>query len=68
MAFDYNRLKAERIAKDMTLAEMAKLIGMSESGYSLIESGKRSLTIERFAEILEKLSIPESSISIFFKK
>lgn len=66
MDFNYRRLKAERVAKGFTIAEMGETIGVTESGYSLIENGNRKLGVDQFAKVAEKLGFDQSRIHIFF--
>lgn len=66
MKFNYNRLKAERIAKGLTVQQMADELGISKSTYSKKENGKLPVTVEDFSVISNKLGIPIDQISIFF--
>ncbi|BDH62156.1 putative Cro-like protein, phage associated [Lysinibacillus sp. PLM2] len=66
MKFNYNRLKAERIAKGLTVQQMADELGVSKSTYSKKENGKLPVTVEDFSIISNKLQIPIEQISIFF--
>lgn len=66
MRFDYNRLKAERIAKGYTIQDMANKLGVSKGTYSKKERGKLPLTIEDFAKITNILDIPKENMTIFF--
>lgn len=40
MQFNYNRLKAERIARGLTVQEMADFLGIAKGTYSKKEMGK----------------------------
>ena len=66
MKFNFKRLKAERIAKGLTLAEMGESMDISESGYKRIEDGERKLGVDQFAILAEKLGFGQSTIHIFF--
>lgn len=66
MKFNYNRLKAERIAEGYTAQEMGDALGISKSAYSKKENGKTILTVDDFGIISKKLGIPKEKISIFF--
>ena len=66
MQFNYNRLKAERIAEGYTTQEMGDALGISKSTYSKKENGKIPITVEDFSIISKKLGIPKEKISIFF--
>lgn len=66
MKFNYNRLKAERIAKGLTVQDMADELGISKGAYSKKENGKISVTVEDFSLISNKLGISHEQINIFF--
>jgi len=66
MKFNYNRLKAERIAKGYTVEEMANILGVAKGTYSKKENGKLPVTVDDFAIISEKLEIPIDKLNIFF--
>jgi transcriptional regulator with XRE-family HTH domain len=66
MRFDYNRLKAERIARGYTIQDMADRLGISKGTYSKKERGKLPLTIEDFAKITNILNVPKENMTIFF--
>ncbi|OLN21877.1 hypothetical protein BTO30_12320 [Domibacillus antri] len=66
MNFDYNRLKGERIAKGLTVQEMADALGVSKGTYSKKENGKLPITVEDFVVISSKLGVTRETINIFF--
>lgn len=66
MKFNYNRLKAERIARGYTVEEMGEELGVTKGTYSKKENGKLPVTVEDFAIISNKLEIPPEQINIFF--
>ncbi|MBD8005854.1 helix-turn-helix domain-containing protein [Bacillus norwichensis] len=66
MKFNYNRLKAERIARGLTVQEMADVLGISKGAYSKKENGKIALTVEDFSLISNKLGITREKMEIFF--
>lgn len=66
MKFNYNRLKGERIARGLTVEEMAKELGISKGAYSKKENGKIPITVEDFSKITKKLGIGPEKIYIFF--
>ncbi|MCC2249114.1 helix-turn-helix domain-containing protein [Virgibacillus sp. AGTR] len=68
MRFNYNRLKAERIAQGLTVQEMADVLGISKSAYSKKENGKIALTVEDFSLIANKLEVSKDRMEIFFTK
>lgn len=66
MAFNLNRLKAERIAKGYTQAQFADKLKMSREAYAKRESGKVNISVEEFAHILNALGYDTKNMSIFF--
>lgn len=66
IAFDYKRLKAERIANGLTVQDMADFLGVSKGTYSKKENGKIALTVEDFSLISSKLGIARDKMEIFF--
>lgn len=66
MEFNYNRLKAERIAKGLTVQEMADVLGVTKGTYSKKENGKLPVTVDDFSIISSKLGITREEINIFF--
>lgn len=52
-----NRIKSLRTAKNLKQADFAKLINMTQGGYSKIELGETELTIERLYKIADVLSV-----------
>jgi len=66
MEFDFNRLKAERIAKGYSQKEIAEKLNWSRSAYTKREKGSVSLGVDELAEIATVLGLPENRINIFF--
>ncbi len=66
MKFNYNRLKAERIARGFTVEEMGEALGVTKSTYSKKENGRIAITVEDFISISNKFDIPPEQIMIFF--
>ncbi|RHW31116.1 XRE family transcriptional regulator [Lysinibacillus yapensis] len=66
MRFNYNRLKAERVAKGFTVQDMANVLGVTKGTYSKKENGKLPVTVDDFVVISNKLEIPIDHINIFF--
>jgi transcriptional regulator with XRE-family HTH domain len=66
MAFNLNRLKAERIAKGYTQAQFANKLQMSREAYAKRESGRVNISVEEFSHILRALGYDTKSMSIFF--
>lgn len=51
------KIKELRESKGFSQLQLAKAIGLTPTGYNLIESGKRGLDIERLKKIAEALSV-----------
>jgi len=66
MKFNYNRLKAERIAKGFTVQEMADELKVAKGTYSKKENGKLPVTVDDFSVISNKLGITNQQLPIFF--
>lgn len=66
MNFNLKRLKAERVAKGLTQADMANKIGIGRTSYWQKENGLTDIGVEEFIKILEILGYSSSDISIFF--
>lgn len=66
MNFDYNRLKAERIANGYTVEDMANELGISKGAYSKKENGKTIISVDDFVVIAKKLKIKKDMLNIFF--
>ena len=58
-------IKAERVRKSLTQKDMAKKLGISETSYSLKESGRRSFDINEFRIICKVLDCsPETLLNV----
>lgn len=68
MKFDLSRLKAERVAKGFTQAEMAKAIGISLNAYWRKEHGQRDISVEEFIRILNALGYSKKQLPLFFDR
>ena len=68
MKLNLNRLKAERIAKGLTQAQLAKAIGISTNAYWRKENGKRKMSTDELADILQVLGYSENKLPLFFKQ
>lgn len=66
MKFDLNRLKAERVARNLTQAEMAEKIGISTNTYWKKEHGYRDISMEEFIKILGVLGLSKKQLPLFF--
>lgn len=66
--FNRNRVKAERIARGLSVKEMASKLDIHAGTYSKKENGKLRITVEDLSKILNVLNIPEKDCGIFFTK
>lgn len=66
MKFNHNRLKAERIARGLTVQEMGEVIGVAKGTYSKKENGKLPIDVDEFSLITNKFGIEREDIVIFF--
>ena len=53
-----NLIRTYRLKKGYSQENMAELLGISQSSYTNIESGKNKLTIDKLLEIIQLLDIP----------
>lgn len=67
MAFNLQRLKAERVAAGLTQEQFAKRIGLSREAYAKREGGLIKISVEDLAKILHALGYDASKSSIFFE-
>lgn len=68
MGSDVNVLRLFRIAKDMSVKELADKIGVRQSFISDIEHGTRNATLQTYQRYSEALNIPLSVIMFFDEK
>lgn len=66
MAFNLNRLKAERVAHGYTQEEFARKLHMSREAYARRENGLASISVEDLSKILDILGYGADEIPIFF--
>ncbi|MDW8297466.1 MAG: helix-turn-helix domain-containing protein [Raineya sp.] len=52
-----NRIKKERISKNIKQSEMAKLVNMTQGGYSKIEIGATDLSVNMLFQIADALGV-----------
>lgn len=64
--FDLKRLRAERIAKGLTQADLAKKLGWNTGKYARKESGMAKIDVNELADVIEVLGYSIDDISIFF--
>jgi transcriptional regulator with XRE-family HTH domain len=59
-----SNIRAQRLAKGYTQKYVGKILGMTQHGYSKLESGSSSITIERLRIIAEVLEVDLSELFI----
>ncbi|MCH8657703.1 helix-turn-helix domain-containing protein [Staphylococcus lugdunensis] len=64
--FNVKRMKAERIAKGISLSEMANKLEMTPGTYSKKENGHIRINVDDLAKVIEILEIPQDKCGIFF--
>ena len=62
------RVRAERVAKGYTQAQMAELIGLKRGQYNKRENGKISFSPDELITLAVKLGYSKDEIGIFFKQ
>lgn len=68
MELDLKRLKAERVAKGLSQAEMAKKMGWKDRAvYAKRENGLVAIGVDEFIKMVEILGYNENELGIFFK-
>lgn len=68
VTFNVNRLRAERIARGISLHDMAGLMGMAPSTYSKKETGAIRINVDDLAKAVSILGISDDELGIFFVK
>lgn len=66
MRFNLQKLRYERLSRQISQEEVAKALNISRSSYHKKETGKIKISVEEFGIILDVLGIPESEIVNFF--
>ena len=64
--FSLQRLKFERLSRNISQREMADSLGISVNAYYKKESGRLNITVEELSVLLRTLGIPEEDAGIFF--
>lgn len=67
MKVDLLRVKAERVAKGYTQAQMAERMGLARDQYNKRENGKISFSADELITLAVKLGYSNKDIGIFFK-
>lgn len=65
-SFSLQRLKFERLSRNISQKEMADSLGISANAYYKKESGRLNITVEELSVLLKTLGIPEEDAGIFF--
>lgn len=66
MRFNLQKLRYERLSRQISQEEMASALNISRSYYHKKETGKAKMTVDEFGKAVEVLGIPESEIINFF--
>lgn len=64
--FNIKRMKAERIAKGISLNDMANKMDMTPGTYSKKENGHIRINVDDLAKVIEILDLPQEKCGIFF--
>lgn len=64
--FNLQRLKFERISRNISAEKIGEALGISANAYYKKESGSSNISVEEFGVILEVMDIPERNAGIFF--
>lgn len=68
MKLDLLRVKAERVAKGYTQAQMAERMGLARDQYNKRENGRISFSADEFITLANLLGYNKDEIGIFFKQ
>lgn len=68
MKVDLLRVKAERVAKGYTQAQMAERMGLARDQYNKRENGKISFSADELITLAGLLGYSKDKIGIFFKR
>ncbi|MDW4149029.1 helix-turn-helix transcriptional regulator [Staphylococcus saprophyticus] len=64
--FNIRRMKAERIAKGISLKEMSEKMEMTQGTYSKKENGHIRINVDDLAKVFEILNLSQDECGIFF--
>lgn len=68
MQFNLQKLRYERLSRQITQEEVASALNISRSYYHKKETGKSKMTVDEFGKVVEVLGIPETEIINFFSR
>ena len=68
MDFNLQKLRYERMSRQISQEEVAAALNISRSYYHKKETGKAKMTVDEFGKVVEVLGIPESEIINFFTR
>lgn len=66
MNFNLQKLRYERLSRQISQEKVASALNISRSYYHKKETGKAKMTVDEFGKVIEVLGIPESEIINFF--
>lgn len=66
MEFNLQKLRYERLSRQISQEEIASALNISRSSYHKKETGKIKISVNEFGIILDKFGIPKSEIINFF--
>ena len=67
MVLDLMRLRAERVAKGLTQAQLAEKIGMKRAAYAKRENGLVNMGADELAKIVDALGMSKNDMYIFLQ-
>lgn len=68
MHFNLQKLRYERLSRQISQEEVASALNISRSYYHKKETGKAKMTVDEFGKVVEVLGIPETEIINFFSR
>lgn len=66
--FNLQKLRYERMSRQISQEEVAAALNISRSYYHKKETGKAKMTVDEFGKVVEVLGIPETEIINFFTR
>lgn len=68
MHFNLQKLRYERLSRQISQEVVASALNISRSYYHKKETGKAKMTVDEFGKVVEVLGIPEAEIINFFTR